>query len=71
MRNDVMLTLAHEAARTITAQAEIEALSDEELTAKGYEEDEIAAIRDGYLSRMLRLGVTFEDVVPLGCCGGL
>lgn len=50
-------------------QGWIEALSDDDLTVLGLTLDEVAAIRDGVLDRVLRLGIMPDpDAAAFGCC---
>lgn len=72
MSQDVMIALAREVTRDLSAQPRIEALSDEELARLGLDEHEIRSIRDGFFDRVLRLGMPLDDVLPpaSGCCSG-
>ena len=47
----------------------IEGLSDDDLAVLGLTPDEVAAIRDGVLDRVLRLGLMVDpDAAAFGCC---
>ena len=67
-----MIALAREVTRDLSAQPRIEALSDMELARLGLDEHEIRSIRDGFLDRVLRLGMPLDDALPpaSGCCPG-
>ena len=68
MSEQVMLALAQEVFRDLSAQRRIEAESDDELAQRGLTADEIRSLRDGFLDRMLRLGVPLDDWLPIGGC---
>ncbi len=68
MSQDVMIALAREVTEDLSAQGRIEALPDEELARLGLDAEEIRSIRDGFLDRMLRLGIPLDDWLPVGGC---
>jgi hypothetical protein len=72
MSEAVMVALAREVSVDVAAQRRYEALSDEELTELGLDGAEIAAIRDGFFDRVIRLGLILDDGLPQahGCCFG-
>lgn len=67
MSLEVMVALVREVANDERAQQRIEALSDEQLTALGLDEQEVASIRTGFFDRALQMGVTTGS--GPGCCG--
>ncbi|HLZ71648.1 MAG TPA: hypothetical protein VKV26_17230 [Dehalococcoidia bacterium] len=67
MSLEVMVDLAKEAARDLSAQRRYEALSDDELARLGLSAEDVASIRDGFFDRVQRLGLSL-DPAPSGCC---
>ncbi len=68
MSQETMLALARQVVRDLSAQGRIESMSDDELAEAGLDDDEIGSIRDGFLDRMLRLGVPLDDWTPAAGC---
>jgi len=70
MSQDVMVRLAREVTADLDAKERIEGRSDAELAAMGLEAQEIASIRDGFLKRVLQLGLFLDDrpAREQGCC---
>ncbi len=70
MSQEALVALAREVARDLSAQARIEALADEALAERGLDASDIAELRAGFIDRIMRLGLSAEDWVPIGgCCG--
>lgn len=70
MSQAMMVRLAKEVTRDLAVQPRVEGMSDDELVAMGLESEEIEAIRTGFFSRILRLGIFLDDrpANEQGCC---
>ena len=61
MSQDVMVQLARAVTSDFRLQKKIEAKSDAELAEMGLDAEDIASIRDGFLKRVLQLGMALDD----------
>jgi hypothetical protein len=69
MSQQALMTLAREATGDFNSLIRIQALTDDELLARGLAPDEVEAVRQGFLERLALAG-SFEgdDFRPNGCC---
>lgn len=69
MSQQALMELAREATADFKALVRIQALADDELMRRGLNEDEVAAVRQGFFERLAQAG-SFEgnDWRPNGCC---
>ena len=71
MSAEALRTLAREATSDFSALVRIQALSDDELRARGLDRDEVVAVRNGYFERLALLGsFDGDDWRANACCGG-
>ena len=67
MSQEALVALARRVAADTREQPRIEAMTDAELAALGLDPDEIESIRNGFLDRVLWLGISAAEG-PAGCC---